>query len=518
MTNQRPKLSDYRMQNKPHDPRHSQTSSARLSQQQQHQQSQQRIRSFTEPSLFPRQEEPNYYRPTQSAQELTYVEDSEDEIPVLLSSRSTSLPRFSSMFNEFDSSFETSQVLTNYHCHESSQLNNENFNAQDFAMPEEMNDDVDFYNSQAIAIADNENENDPDVVLLYSQKVGTESNSNAGGMETTKKVDEGYDDAFETNIQDDESTEEVVTTDVLSKLDNIPSVDEVDGVPNEDEIMECSTQCDEEDLHRERQLENEAVAVVNPPPPMIMAVDYISLSQDSYELKEAAKPKMTEALNTTDGGCNDDPDVAMMIDNDEKNEEVTTNDVLADVEPMVAEKPIEEEIIECSTKPEEELVEEIAVVNEVEEQVLPVPVAKKTDKKKKKPTKKESIPSVAKKSIKDDTSKTENKSKYFAKNESTKKAVQSDNTTQPVVAKESKVMSPPTTKEIAKINSPVVNDTNQNKENQVINTKTTKVIRKRVGSKPLSEICNQHPRARVGLSKRVRIDSLHNNLKKKKPN
>ncbi|CAK9437221.1 uncharacterized protein LODBEIA_P15990 [Lodderomyces beijingensis] len=53
-----------------------------------------------------------------------------------------------------------------------------------------------------------------------------------------------------------------------------------------------------------------------------------------------------------------------------------------------------------------------------------------------------------------------------------------------------------------------------NKENDPASP-ARKMHRKRIASKPLSAICNQGLRSRVGLSKRTRIDSLHENIKRK---
>ncbi|RLV95539.1 hypothetical protein JA1_001008 [Spathaspora sp. JA1] len=53
--------------------------------------------------------------------------------------------------------------------------------------------------------------------------------------------------------------------------------------------------------------------------------------------------------------------------------------------------------------------------------------------------------------------------------------------------------------------------------NQKRTSSGSELVRKRLPSKPLSSICNSsQPRFRVGLSKRVKIDSLHTYLKKSK--
>ncbi|CAI5755815.1 unnamed protein product [Candida verbasci] len=60
------------------------------------------------------------------------------------------------------------------------------------------------------------------------------------------------------------------------------------------------------------------------------------------------------------------------------------------------------------------------------------------------------------------------------------------------------------------------NHGNENKENETTSKKAKVGPRKRIQSKPLSQLCTNGPR--VGLSKRVRIDSLHNIKKKPKLN
>ncbi|RCK62552.1 hypothetical protein Cantr_09277 [Candida viswanathii] len=482
-----------------------------------------RLRSYTDPTLQSLyHDDTGSTRLIQSApndndDQMSYIEDSEEDMAVLVSSASTSLPKLSSMMfnNNFETSMDTSQMNLNlYHCHESSQLNNDNFNVQDFAMPADLDDMHDYYLSQNVAVA----VDDSDIILVASQKdaVKQEEVVSPSKLEegvTTKEMSperEDYDDRFESNVvmeegerddchddetaviipeerddgHDNESTP-VDTADILRGVVKIYRWDLVPD-PKEDEILECSTQCDAEefaDVKLKELTENEPdKKQVLPSPTRVEKkveslpgeVEVVVCPGAEEEMKPKEEEKHAEAkecLTETgliDTGAVDEPrkpdDLAV------KSEEAVTEEPEVDVQPEP--KKVEPKAKKGKPKNEKMVLNELKYFNALKEEKVPLVAA----------------------NDKSTLAKNDNKSPLNA-------------------------APPPVTKKLSPVPKPSASPaSNTNKENQhtSVPAKTIKTIRKRVGSKPLSEICNQQPRSRVGLSKRVRIDSLHNNMKKRK--
>ncbi|RCK59135.1 hypothetical protein Cantr_07635 [Candida viswanathii] len=482
-----------------------------------------RLRSYTDPTLQSLyHDDTDSTRLIQSApndndDQMSYIEDSEEDMAVLVSSASTSLPKLSSMMfnNNFETSMDTSQMNLNlYHCHESSQLNNDNFNVQDFAMPAELDDMHDYYLSQNVAVA----VDDSDIILVASQKDDVKkeqvvSPSKLEGGATTKEMSperEDYDDRFENNVvieegerddchqdetaviihedHDDDHDNEgtpVDTADILRGVGKVYRWDLVSD-PKEDEILECSTQCDEEEFADEK-LEGlmekapEEKPVLPSPTrvekkvesfPGDIEVVVCSDAEEEMKLKEEEKHAET-GERLTETGLIDTGAVDELHEQEKlaiKSEEVVTKEPEVDVrpEPKKAQPKTKKE----KSKKQKIALNELKYFNALKEEKALSVVA--------------------------------NDKSTLAKNDN--KSPQS--TAPPTVTKKPSPVPKP---------SPTT-DSNTNKENQyaAAPAKSIKTIRKRVGSKPLSEICNQQPRSRVGLSKRVRIDSLHNNMKKRK--
>lgn len=466
-----------------------------------------RLRSYTDPTL-----QSLYYDDTGSTRiiqtapynadgdddQASFIEDSEEEIPIILSSVSTILPKLSSMLfnNNFETSMDTSLMNLNlYHCNESSQLNNDNFNEQDFAMPTELEDIHDYYNSQNIGMDD-----DTDIILVTSQKqerkqvneIDEHHHQPQEEPQTREVSPEGEDNdsefEYEGNItidDDNDKSESIDKFNVLLTVENLFQLDQVMGSPKEEEILECSTQCDDDEFND-----------VNKP-------EKVTMEKSMTDI-EPELPSLTK------------------IDNKEKKIESFPGEVKVISQEEVQQSSLVGKESEQEPKEDVDVITENDGYDDKEEQIEKPsqPQSKKTKSKKKKEQKEEKV--VLK------------ELKYF---NTTKEDIKPKVDT-PIAKKQNKITTPVSTSDgvanqfnsqMAPPSSPIMikkqtssivtkksesKDINTNKENnQAI---ITKRIKKRIGSKPLSEICNQQPRSRVGLSKRVRIESLHNNMKKRK--
>lgn len=491
MSSQRPKL-----EARKHSSQHESISSSRLN----YIPPPPRLRSYTDPTLQSLyNDDTGSTRLIHTAPESTnenddqisFIEDSEDEMAVLLSSASTSLPKLSSMMfnNNFETSMDTSEMNLNlYHCNESSQLNNDNFNEQDFAMPADLVDIHDFYHSQNM-IAE-----DTDVILVTSQKEAVKERGEIAQDQEplVLKVSveqEDYDDEFESNISvDNEKSESMDKSNMLLTVGNIFRLDQVMGTPKEEEILECSTQCDEDEFKEVKQLKKDAtvetesvltlsktdsserkiesfpgeVQIIKVPSPEVKDVDDVAeVNIVEEKLVELADEKLIEKLEENDDSpvtCTENPDT----------QESKANPKLQHKEATQPELENDEKVV----------LKELKYFNAAEEEKPTL-------------TTKDVLP----------TTKSPKKSKSIAS---------------PLMGPSSSSIELKNSRVIARPESKVVNDNKENHHATISATKSTKLIRKRIGSKPLSEICNQQPRSRVGLSKRVRINSLHNNMKKRK--
>ena len=491
MSSQRPKL-----EGRKHSSQHESISSSRLN----YIPPPPRLRSYTDPTLQSLyNDDTGSTRVIHTAPESTndnddqmsFIEDSEDEMAVLLSSASTSLPKLSSMMfnNNFETSMDTSEMNLNlYHCNTSSQLNNDNFNEQDFAMPADLADIHDFYHSQNMMV------DDTDVILVTSQKepineMGDITQDQEPLVVKVSTEQEDYDDEFESNITvDNEKSESMDKSNMLLTVGNIFRLDQVMGTPKEEEIIECSTECDEDEFKEVEQLKKDSTAetesvltlsktdsserkiesfpgevqIVNVPSPEVKEVnDVVKENRGEEKLVELTDEKLIkkpEENNDNPAACTRNPDT----------QESTANSKLQHKDATQSETENDEKIV----------LKELKYFNAVKEE-KPVLATKDVSLITKSPKKSKSIAS-------------------------------------PLMGPPSSSIELKNSRVIARPESKVVNSNKENHHATISSTKSTKLIRKRIGSKPLSEICNQQPRSRVGLSKRVRIDSLHNNMKKRK--
>lgn len=490
-----------------------------------------RARSFTEPT--PHCTPDNTERLVQSAQEISFIEDSEDEIPVILSSISTSLPRFSSIYNSFHSSLETSLLLMNHRCNEESQYSNENFNQQDFAVMSQSS----YYHECHISEPATVSNDDSDVILINLT------------IHQDKYEHEEYDYDNERNISIDSNvTEEFDKRNILLGLESAkilaPKV-EVDfsQEPNDNEILECSTQCGEEDNVIEVETDNMNVTSE------VVGQQFENLVE---EKRAKVEPKNMEnsRQNTLSSNCI----------HENKNKEILIETFPGEIKILKRSPKKEDEKANLKTemnddnrvnKPQRKELKpgdsyennsdlknekEVGIGNDVQGQTNKCHASNEENGSKNHDSKRilenserenytplvSNNSSVSLQNLKNSTAKitianAEQKIQGKSTKENNKELLKCDNehVTKdiPKLSNNSKSKTTKTsTTKPATINQSLAN-TASNKEN--IDRGNRKIVRKRIASKPLSEICNLHPRSRVGLSKRVKIDSLHHKLKNK---
>lgn len=490
-----------------------------------------RVRSFTEPT--PHCTADSTDRLVQTAQEPSFIEDSEDEIPVILSSISTSMPRFSSIYNSFHSSLETSHLLVNQHCDEEFQMHNENFNPQDFAVMSQLSYRHECNMSQPIMISND----DSDVILINLT------------IDQDEHEHEEYDYEGERNISiESDSTEEFDKGNILLGLESAkilaPKV-EVDfsQEPNDDEILECSTQYGEED---------DAIVVESDNMNVTLEVE----GQQSEKLAEGERAKVEPTIIED----SEQSKISSNYIHETENEEILVESFPGEIK-IVKRSPKKEDEKESlragmtednrvnksqrkelRSQLDESYQNNSELKNEKEieipnDQILTSSCLDSNEEPNhdSKKTLKNSISenytppatnnsSVSLQNLHNSTPKTiavnvkQNTNGKRAK-ENVKKSVKCDNehVSKDITKLSNHSKSVPTKSSATETATSNLSHskTASNKENIDAVRVNRKIVRKRIASKPLSEICNQHPRSRVGLSKRVKIDPLHQKLKNK---